>query len=72
MEERDLLSNFPEFSQLGRQVGKEPLEADSGVEGVQNSGMVRMKLNRKGRSAVSTHAAGLEVASYLDCLALGM
>jgi hypothetical protein len=31
---RDLLRNCPEFSQLGRQLGEEPLEADSRVEGV--------------------------------------
>ena len=40
----DLLRNLPELGQLGRQVGEEPLEADSRVERVQNSGMVGMKL----------------------------
>ena len=49
----DLLRNSLELSQLGRQVGKELLETDSGVEGVQNSGMVRVKLIREDQSAVS-------------------
>jgi len=50
----DLLSNFLEFGQLGRQVWKEPLKAYSGVESVQNSGMIGMKLVRKGQSTAST------------------
>lgn len=45
----DLLSNFPEFSQLGCQIGKESLEADSGVKRVQNLGMAGMKLMRVGQ-----------------------
>jgi len=40
----DFLGNFPKLSQLGRQVRKEPLEADSGVERMQDSGMVGVKL----------------------------
>jgi len=41
---RDLLCNVLELGQLGRQVGEESLEADSGVKRVQNPGMVGMKL----------------------------
>ena len=41
----DFLGNLSEFSQLGRQVRKEPLEADSGVESIQDPGMIRLKLN---------------------------
>lgn len=58
---RDLLSNFPEFSQLGRQFWKERLEADSGVEGVQDPGMVRVKLIRGNRSAIGG------MARFGDC-----
>ena len=65
----NLLSNFLEFGQLGRQFGKEAFEADSGIEGVQNSGMVGMELMRKGRSMVSTMRPDFEVTPYLDCLA---
>ena len=39
-----LRSSSFEFSQFGRQVGKESLETDSGVEGMQDAGVVRMKL----------------------------
>ena len=46
----DLLRNFPEFSQLGRQFGKEALEADSRVKRVHDPGMVGMKLIRDSRS----------------------
>ena len=49
----DLLRNFPEFGQLGRQAGEEPLEADARVKRVQNSGVIGMKLIRKDWSAVS-------------------
>ena len=65
----DLLSSLAEFCQLGRQVWKEPLEADSGVEGVQNSGVVGMKLIRKDESAASAMRPDLEVIPYLDSLA---
>ena len=65
----DLLSNFLEFGQLGRQVWKELLKADSGVEGVQNPGVVGMKLIRKDRSAVNAMRPDLEVIPHLDCLA---
>lgn len=50
----DLQSNFFKFGQLGCQVWKEPLKADSGVESVQNSGVVGMKLMGRDRSAAGT------------------
>ena len=65
----NLLRNFPEFGQLDRQFGKENFEADSGVEGVQNSGTVGMKLVRKDRLADRVIRPDLEVTLYLDCLA---
>ena len=65
----DLLSGFLEFGQLGRQVGKELLKADSGVEGVQNSRVVGMKLIRKQRSAVRAMRPDVEIIPHLDCLA---
>ena len=40
----DLQSGFSESRKFGRQLGKEPLEADSGVEGMQDAGVVRVKL----------------------------
>ena len=43
----DRLSSFPEFGQLGRQVGEELLEAESRVKGVQHPGMVGVKLTKK-------------------------
>lgn len=49
----DLLRNAPEFSQFGSQFWKEFLEADSGEEGVQDSGMIRVKLMRGDRSVIS-------------------
>ena len=64
---RDLLRNCPELSQLGRQLGKEPLEADSGVEGVQDSGVVRVKLIRGDWSV--RRDQGLGVAPHLNGLA---
>jgi len=54
----NLLSDFPEFSQFGRQVGNERLKADSRVECMQNSGMIAVKLVREGRSAVSNVRQG--------------
>ena len=49
----DLLRNTPEFSQLDSQFWKEFLEADSGEEGVQDSGMIRVKLVRGDRPVIS-------------------
>jgi hypothetical protein len=62
----DLLSNFLELGQLGRQVGKEPLEADSGIKRVQNSGMVRMKLIGEDRSAAGNMKPGFKIVPYLN------
>ena len=64
----DLLRNFLELGQLGRQVGEEVLETDSGVDGMQNPGMVRVKLIRKDQSTVSNVWPDLEVVPYLDRL----
>ena len=49
----DLLCNVLELGQLGRQVGEESLEADSGVKRMQNPRMVRMKLIMEVRSVVN-------------------
>jgi len=49
----DLLRNLPKFRQLDRQARKELLEADSGVEGMQDSGMVGVKLIDENRPTVS-------------------
>ena len=63
----DLLRNNPEFSQLGRQFGKEVLEADSTVERVRDLGTVRMKLVRKGRSVA--RRLGVKIVLHLNGLA---
>ena len=45
----DFLSNFSEFSQLGRQLREEPLKANSWIEGVQDPGMVGVELKKNSR-----------------------